>query len=577
MIRFKNTKYYPKLLLFSLNNILSIILLFFSINIVISEENCTDTEPYKNLNACVSSCSEDDIFKYKTCIPVSSDEEDIIKMVDIIKTYIKKNDIQNEIIIEGEGISYQITTNYLINNENNYNNSINLTLGEECPTKIKETLNNDFYIILINIINSNYTTSLEGFKVIAIDTELSINLLCGGYTVSFDIPISIPNETLAVYKQLNEEYNYDILNLNSSFYTDICELYTTEDNTDMSLSKRIEIFGSHGINPCAENCEYKKFDNNSYKVNCECYIKSGVEDDEEKRNLGQQIYDKLAEFLDLINFDVMFCFKLVYSVGFKNLLQNYGFMILTTVGITFIIIMIICFCIIRQRVVKIVSGFDNLRDKLKNMLEEMKKKENESKIENNNNNENDINLINNNKINKLTKKKEKKIKKLKEKIKKEKDNLNKENENKQKEEENIPKEEENIPKEEENIPKEEENIPKVEENTPKVEEIIPKVEENTPKVDNNLQKEEEKKEEKAEEEEEEDEEGEEEEDDEEEEEEEDDEEGEEEEDEIEEEEKQDKKEVKEKEKEKEKEEPKLINDSNIENEILKEETKGKEK
>ena len=97
-------------------------------------------------------------------------------MVDIIKNYIKTNDIQNEIIIEGEGINYQITTNYLINNENNSNNSINLTLGEECSTKIKETLNNDFYIILINIINSNYTTSLEGFKVIAIDTELSINI-----------------------------------------------------------------------------------------------------------------------------------------------------------------------------------------------------------------------------------------------------------------------------------------------------------------------------------------------------------------------------------------------------------------
>ena len=571
MIRFKNRKYYPKLLLFSLNNILSIILVFFSINIVISEENCTDTEPYKNLNACVSSCSEDDIFKYKTCIPISSNEEDILKMVDIIKNYIKKNDIKNEIIIEGEGINYQITTNYLINNENNSNNSINLTLGEECSTKIKETLNNDFYIILINIINSNYTTSLEGFKVIAIDTELSINLLCGGYTISFDIPISIQNETLAVYKQLNEEYNYDILNLNSSFFTDICELYTTEDNTDMSLSKRIEIFGSHGINPCAENCEYKKFDNNSNKVNCECYIKSGVEDDEEQRNLGQQIYDKLAEFLDLINFDVMFCFKLVYSVGFKNLIKNYGFMILTTVGIAFIIIMIICFFIIRQRVVKIVSGFDNLRDKLKNMLEEMNKKENnigninnENKVENNNNIENDLNLNNNNNINKLTKKREKKNKISK----KEKVNPKKEKEDQQKDEESIKKKDENMQKEEENKPKEEENIPKKEENIQKVSENLQKEEEYQKKEQENLQKEEEKKEENIEEEKKDYEEGEEEEDDEEEEEEDDDEEGEEEE------EKQNKEEVKEKEKEKE--EPKIINDSNIENEILKEETKRKE-
>ncbi len=268
MSHLKITKEYKNLIYFSFNRIILIFIFIFSIKIVLNEEVCTREQPYKKLNSCVTSCSQDDIFNYKTCIPISSNEEDIKNMIEKIKAYIQTiRNIQNEIIIQGEGINYQITTNNLISQETNIHNSINLKIGEECISKIKEGVHNeDFYIILINIINSNYTTSFDGFKIITFDEEFSIKILCGGNTLSFEIPISIPNDTLVQYNKLIDEYNYDILNLNNSFYTDICELYTTEDNTDMSLSKRIEIFGSHKINPCADNCKYIQFNINTTKI-----------------------------------------------------------------------------------------------------------------------------------------------------------------------------------------------------------------------------------------------------------------------------------------------------------------------
>ena len=485
----KITKEYKNLIYFSFNRIISIFVFIFSIKIVINEEVCTSEQPYKKSNICVTSCSQDDIFNYKTCIPISSNEEDIKNMLEKIKAYIQTiNNIQNEIIISGEGINYQITTNNLISQETNTDNSINLKIGEECISKIKEGVNNeDFYIILINIINNNYTTSFDGFKIIAFDTEFSIKILCGGNTLSFEIPVSIPNETLTQYNKLNDEYNYDILNLNNSFYTDICELYTTEDNTDMSLSKRIEIFGSHEINPCAENCKYIQFNINTTKIKCECYIETGEEGDGGS-NLGQQIYDKLAEFLDLINFDVMLCFKLFYSIEAKNIVKNYGFMIITISAFIFIICMIISFSIIRRTVIKIVNGFNYLRKKLKNMVqEEMNKNDNNDNNDNNNNEkENENNNIDNGNNNlKLAQNNNNEIQKNKgeekgdeedeeeeedyEEGEEEEDELE-DNEKKQKKEERKPKEENNIKNDDKAYDKEIKENKKEDENKYKFEE-----------------------------------------------------------------------------------------------------------
>ena len=347
-------------------------------------------------NDCVSECSEEELIYNKTCIPVSSSESHIRKVFDIIESYIINGaNISSEILIEGEGITYQITTNKLIENHINNNNSIYLDLGEQCLKKIQEL---DFIIILINVINTNYTTSTKGLKIISLNTELSINLLCGGENIYFGIPVSVPKETKEIYTRLKEAYNYDTLNLNSSFYIDICEIYTTEDETDMSLTQRIEVFGSHGIDVCAKNCEYKKFDSENNKIYCECYVETGNEDEEEKRNIGQQIYDKLAEFLDLINFDVMLCVKLVYSLGRQGLLKNYGFMIMTVASFLFIMSMIISLFIFNKSITKILEDINSLKMKFRTMLEETQNAQNNNNENGKNNNNNKDENVKNKKI-----------------------------------------------------------------------------------------------------------------------------------------------------------------------------------
>ena len=243
------------------NRIFSLIsFVLFSIKFLGYNGKCANGMPYKKSNICANTCNVNDLIVDKTCIPVSTSKEHIEEMIVLVKSYIGSptSPITNNIFIEGEGINYQITKSNLLANQNNANNIINLNIGNTCLNKIKN-INTEFYVILINIINSNYTTSKNGMIIISSNQVLSLNI-CEGETITFGIPILAQQETLTTYKNIHDNYDIDIFNLNSSFYTDICETFTTKDKTDMSLSLRKKIYGSHGIDVCAQNCEYKKYD-----------------------------------------------------------------------------------------------------------------------------------------------------------------------------------------------------------------------------------------------------------------------------------------------------------------------------
>ena len=341
--------------------------------------------PYKESNTCVNTCNIVNILVSKTCIPVSTSKDHINAMITSIKSYIENPTypITSNIVIEGEGITYQITKNDLIGSQYNANNIINLNFGDKCLNEIKK-VNSVFYVILINVINSSYTTSKDGIIITSSNQEISLNV-CEGETISFGVPISVQQETLTAYKKIYENNNYDILNLNGSFYTNICEIYTTEDETDMSLSLRKGIYGSHGIDVCAQNCEYKKYDISANKIYCDCLINSGNENVYNKRNVGQKIYDGIVDVLDLLNLDVMLCTKLVYSSGVKGLLKNYGFMVMTITSFLYIIIMLISFCIFSKIITKKVDTFSDLENKFKTIIEKEKNNDNN----NNNSKENE--------------------------------------------------------------------------------------------------------------------------------------------------------------------------------------------
>ena len=196
-------------ILYKYDNFFSLFLFIISIKIVLNNNICPNEEPFIYSGSCTANCDLDFIIS-GSCIPISSKGEDIEQMYDKIKGDISTctNSMTNEKIIKGEGIDYQITPNSFVNNQISNLKNIEFTIDEECLNRING-ITRDYSIILINIINNNYTTSFDGFKVVknGYTDDYDIKTTCEGNNISFGIPVSIPNDILSTFNKINDEYN----------------------------------------------------------------------------------------------------------------------------------------------------------------------------------------------------------------------------------------------------------------------------------------------------------------------------------------------------------------------------------
>ena len=235
----------------------TLILIF---NITFINCACPNGEPFKISGVCSSNCNSNAIFDTTTCIPISTKEDDINTMLNIISNYYinDADTLTDKKIIEGEGINYIITTNLL---ENSNIASSFLILGNDNINKIKEVTISDFYIVLINILNTDYIASSKGIRIF-IDNNgyyLLSNLL-NKQTINIRVPVQVTNSEMSLYKQIKNDYGYDIFNKDDSFYTDKCTKFTSSHKTDMSLKRRNEVYGIYAKNVCSSSCTYQKFD-----------------------------------------------------------------------------------------------------------------------------------------------------------------------------------------------------------------------------------------------------------------------------------------------------------------------------
>ena len=65
-----------------------------------------------------------------------------------------------------------------------------------------------------------------------------------------------------------------IYNPKSDFYTDKCYPYTTKNNTDLTMYDRKNNYNIKYYSLCEKNCEYKKYDPENKRVECDCITKT---------------------------------------------------------------------------------------------------------------------------------------------------------------------------------------------------------------------------------------------------------------------------------------------------------------
>ena len=242
------------------------------------------------------------------------------------------SDIDNgkNIIINQKDSTVTISTT-----ENQKNsNSTNLTtinLGD-CEDKLKTKYNipkrDSLYILKIDV-------NQKGIKIpkIAYEVYYSFN---DNNLVKLDLSVC-QDSKIEILIPVNISGDLDIVNPDSGYYNDICYTYTSEDGTDISLKDRRNNFKDDLI-VCEEDCKLNGYTDG--KANCSCDVKinattkiSDIVFDRSK------FFDSFINFKNIVNLDVLKCYKLIFDLNAAK--HNYGNLFMITIIIFFFITLFI--------------------------------------------------------------------------------------------------------------------------------------------------------------------------------------------------------------------------------------------
>ena len=202
-----------------------------------------------------------------------------------------------------------------------------LILGKQSPSDSVYSAINEFDYK----IHFDNGTKLSEFE------ELS---LCDDTKIEMSTPINdyLSEVTIEQAKKLSEQ-GYDIFNLSSSFYYDICTSAYI-NGSDLSLSVRLNEIMPDNISFCLGGCTYKDVDLDNNKFICSCGWEIGNTSDSSGNNYIENVEENFFIYIrDLINYEIATCFKLIYDLN--NYRKNFGFYL--GVFILFIILFLFFF------------------------------------------------------------------------------------------------------------------------------------------------------------------------------------------------------------------------------------------
>ena len=222
-----------------------------------------------------------------------------------------------DIIFVDKDIIYQFTSS---NNQrnNNYTNLSSINF-EECETRLRiyyNISNNISLIILkIDIFVKGFLIPIIEYEVYNSETKEKLNLkICEDIKIIINIPVEIDENNLFKYNSSNEYYN------------DICHIYTTMYKTDIILQDRRNEFIQNNLSLCVKKCEYIKYDLNTKKTVCECFIKKEFPLISEIEINNGILLKNFKDIKNYMNLNVMKCYyKLFRKEGLINNIGYYRF------------------------------------------------------------------------------------------------------------------------------------------------------------------------------------------------------------------------------------------------------------
>ena len=250
---------------------------------------------------------------------------------------------EEDFIISGKNITYQITTSANQNKaEHNQNVSV-IDLGD-CEKIIKKNISYEddptpLIILKIDIKKEETRTTAVEYEVYNPYTKIKIDLsICSNVSIRIYAPVNLTDQENYLYNDLNGQ-GYNLYDVNNSFYLDPCTQYTSQNGTDVSLIDRKDYYYNEDIVLCEDICKYIEVNTTNEKVSCECQIKDSVNLENNQEFSPKKLLENFYKINTYANFEVLFCYKLVFSS--KGLKKNICFYIILVLFVTFLTSMII--------------------------------------------------------------------------------------------------------------------------------------------------------------------------------------------------------------------------------------------
>jgi len=298
----------------------------------------------------------------------------------IIKSVIEGK--KEDLIIEDNEFIYQITSTE--NQNNNENSEMSTIKLGECENILKEHYNiskdEPLLIFKIDFYEEGLLIPRVEYEVYNFKTKEQLDLnLCIGTKVNLFLPAKI-NE--------NEKFKY---NQSSEYYNDVCYTYTTDNGTDITLTDRKSEFVNNNMSLCKVDCDYKGYNSDNKKANCECQIKIKLPLISEIIINQEELLNNFVDINNSTNFKIMKCGNILFTKeGLKNNIGSYSTLsvisILLINSILFIFKGFNLLCEVMNKILEKKECIPNLITPNNYIKNENNKEIKVKKIKNNNNN-----------------------------------------------------------------------------------------------------------------------------------------------------------------------------------------------
>ena len=171
-------------------------------------------------------------------------------------------------------------------------------------------------------------TNISSERVIQYEVYESLNKtklnlsICSNITINMYTPIILSEKLQKIYDELKEK-GYNLFNINSPFYQDICIPYTSPDGTDVMLSDRIDYYYNNNETICQSNCKFSDYLIKTKLLKCECDItNSEIKTKEIEKFNPKTLYKSFYDILKFSNYKVLKCYNLAFRIN--SITKNKG-------------------------------------------------------------------------------------------------------------------------------------------------------------------------------------------------------------------------------------------------------------